>query len=250
MSSNAGLVHAAGGRSWSGQIYVATPQLLSLFGISPSQVNRDADSSPCGPGLATLALMQFVNSPKSGPGNYATCPAGSCIANPPIQEVSQLPSGTSAPNTVITEHGLRALHLQSSVSTAGWFIQLRSGLTADQIRSAQQVAATSGMSVETRNSIPSLVTVVNDATVFGIVLALAILGMSVGLVRSEAARDLRTLTATGASGTTRRIIVATAAGALGRRGAMPLRCVPFRGDRVQRRRPGRAFPVRRASRWI
>jgi putative ABC transport system permease protein len=97
---------------------------------------------------------------------------------------------------------------------------LRSGLTADQIRSAQQVAATSGMSVETRNSIPSLVTVVNDATVFGIVLALAILGMSVGLVRSEAARDLRTLTATGASGTARRIIVATTAGALGFTGAL------------------------------
>ena len=199
---------------------MATPQLLSLFGISPSQVNPDADFLTMRPGLSTLALMQFVNSPKSGPGNPWPCPAGSCIANPPIQEVSQLPSGTSAPNTVITEHGLRALNLQSSVSTAGWFIQLRSGLTADQIRSAQQVAATSGMSVETRNSIPSLATVVNDATVFGIVLALAILGMSVGLVRSEAARDLRTLTATGASGTTRRIIVATTAGALGFTGAL------------------------------
>ena len=76
------------------------------------------------------------------------------------------------------------------------------------------------MTVETRNSIPSLATIVNDATVFGIVLALAILGMSVGLVRSEAARDLRTLTATGASGTTRRILVATTAAALGFTGAL------------------------------
>jgi putative ABC transport system permease protein len=76
------------------------------------------------------------------------------------------------------------------------------------------------MSVETRNSIPSLETVVDDATVFGIVLALAILGMSVGLVRSEATRDLRTLAATGASGTTRRILVATTAGALGFTGAL------------------------------
>jgi putative ABC transport system permease protein len=76
------------------------------------------------------------------------------------------------------------------------------------------------MSVETRNSIPSLAVVVNDATVFGIVLALAILGMSVGLVRSEAAGDLRTLTATGASGTARCIIVATTAAALGFTGAL------------------------------
>jgi putative ABC transport system permease protein len=224
-STNAGLNHAAGGRSWSGQIYLATPQLLSLFGISPAQVHPDADFLTMRPGLSTLSLMQFVNSPKSGGGgpgqvNQWPCPAGSCIANPPIQQLSQLPAGTSAPNTVVTEHGLRALGLQSPVSTAGWFIQVRGGLTAAQIRNAQQVAAGSGMSVETRNSIPSLATVVNDATVFGIVLALAILAMSVGLVRSEAAKDLRTLTATGASGTARRIIVATTAGALGFTGAL------------------------------
>jgi putative ABC transport system permease protein len=222
-STNASLVHAANGRNWSGPIYLATPQLLSLFGISPSQVNPDADFLTMRPGLSTLSLMQFVNSPKAGPpgqGNQWPCPAGSCIADPPIQEASQLPSGTSAPNTVVTEHGLRALGLQSPVSAAGWFIQAPNGLTAAQIRNAQQVAATSGMSVETRNSIPSLATVVNDATVFGIVLALAILGMSVGLVRSEAARDLRTLTATGASGTSRCILVATTAGALGFTGAL------------------------------
>ena len=50
--------------------------------------------------------------------------------------------------------------------------------------------------------------------------ALGILGMSVGLVRSEAARDLRTLTATGASGNTRRVITATTAGALAVTGAV------------------------------
>jgi len=224
-SSNAGLNHAAAGRNWSGQIYVATPQLLSLFGISQPQVSPDADFLTMRPGLSTLSQMQFLNTPKSGPGpsgqgNQWPCPAGSCIANPPIQEVSQLPSGTSAPNTVVTEHGLRALDLQSSVSAEGWFIQAPNGLTAAQIRNAQQVAAASGMSVEARNSIPSLATVVNDATVFGVVLALAILGMSVGLVRSEAARDLRTLTATGASGTTRCILAATTAGALGFTGAL------------------------------
>jgi len=224
-ATNAGLNHAAIGRNWTGPIYLATPQLLSMFGISQSQVNPDADFLTMRPGLSMLSLMQFLNGPKSSPGpsgqgNQWPCPAGSCIANPPIQEVSQLPSGTSAPNTVVTEHGLRALGLQSPVSTAGWFIQARGGLTAAQIRNAQQVAAASGMSVETRNSIPSLATVVNDATVFGIVLALAILAMSVGLVRSEADRDLRTLTATGASGTTRCIIVATTAGALGFTGAL------------------------------
>jgi putative ABC transport system permease protein len=44
-------------------------------------------------------------------------------------------------------------------------------------------------------------------------LALGILAMTVGLIRSEAAGDVRTLTATGASSTTRRTLTAaTAAG--------------------------------------
>jgi putative ABC transport system permease protein len=233
-STSAGLTHAASGRSWDGQIYVGTPQLLSLFGIKSSQVNPDADILTMRPGLSTMSLMQLtygqgISEGKAnggGPngngqgGNQWPCLAGSCLANPPIQEVSQLPSGTSAPNTVVTEHAVTTLHLQSSISAMGWFIQVPKGLTGAGIRSAQQAAAAAGMSIETRNSIPSLSTVVDDATIFGIVLALAILGMSVGLVRSEANKDLRTLAATGASGTTRRILVATTAGALGFTGAL------------------------------
>jgi putative ABC transport system permease protein len=42
-----------------------------------------------------------------------------------------------------------------------------------------------GVTLETRNSIPSLSQVTNGATVFGILLALGILAMSVGLIRSE-----------------------------------------------------------------
>jgi putative ABC transport system permease protein len=145
---------------------------------------------------------------------------GSCIANPPIQEISQLPSGTSAPNTVVTEHAITTLHLQKSVQTSGWLIQVPNGLTATQVTDAQRIAAAAGMGVETRNSIPSLTQIIDAATLFGIVLAIGILGMSVGLVRSEAARDLRTLSATGAGGVTRRTITATTAGALGFTGAV------------------------------
>ncbi len=77
------------------------------------------------------------------------------------------------------------------------------------------------MSIETKNSIPTSADIINWATVFGIVLALGILAMSVGLIRSETASDLRTLAATGASSWTRRTITAVTAGALapGRRGA-------------------------------
>ena len=229
-SSSVGLTHAAAGRSWSGQIYVATPQLLKAFGISQSEVNPEADILTMRPGLSTMSLMQLTygngGGGPGGPGgpngnNQWPCPAGSCIANPPIQEISQLPSGTSAPNTVVTEHAITTLHLQNSVQIGGWLITVRSGLTPAQITTAQQLASgASGMSVETRNSIPSLAQIIDAATIFGIVLALGILGMSVGLVRSEAARDLRTLTAAGASGITRRTITATTAGALGLTGAV------------------------------
>lgn len=228
-STSAGLTHAAPGRFWSGQIYLATPQLLKAFGINQSEVNPDADILTMRPGLSTMSLMQLTygsdgggNGP-GGPGgnNQWPCPVGSCIANPPIQEVSQLPSGTSAPNTVVTEHAITTLHLQKSVQTDGWLIQVPNGLTAAQVTTAQHLAAgASGMSVETRNSIPSLAQIIDAATLFGIVLAIGILGMSVGLVRSEAARDLRTLSATGAGGVTRRTITATTAGALGFTGAV------------------------------
>ena len=231
-TSSFSLTHAAAGRSWSGPIYVATPQLLKAFGISPSEVNPDADILTMRPGLSSTSLMQLGYGGGKGGANFGggpgggsttwPCPAGSCLANPPIQQVSQLPSGTSAPNTVVTEHAIAAFHQQDSVSVNGWLITVPGGLTPAQITTAQQLAAAAGgsMSVETRNSVPSLAQIMDAATVFGIVLALGVLGLSVGLVRSEGARDLRTLTATGASGRTRRAITAATGGALGFTGAV------------------------------
>ena len=151
--------------------------------------------------------------------NPYPCPKSSCIWNPKIQYVGSLPSGTSAPNTVITEHAIRTLHLQTSL--AGWFIVTNHPPTAAQIRNARFIAAeVSGMSIETKSSAPPGYEVIDLATVFGIVLALAILAMSIGLIRSETAGELRTLTATGASGWTRRTITAATAGALGFFGAV------------------------------
>ena len=215
-------------------------QLLSEFGIKQSQINPDADILTMRPGLSTMSLMQLTygdqqgGGPGNGPGNGGgngqgngpgstnqwPCPRGSCIANPPIQEISQLPSGTSAPNTVVTEHAIITLRLQRSVQTSGWLIQVPNGLTATQVTDAQRIAAAAGLGVETRNSIPSLAQIIDAATLFGIVLAIGILGMSVGLVRSEAARDLRTLSAAGAGGSTRRTNTATTAGALAFTGAV------------------------------
>jgi putative ABC transport system permease protein len=208
-----------------GPVFVATPQLLRAFGIKASQVSSTADVLTMRPGLSSLAAMQliygnyFSKAPGPGPGQASfPCPKSDCLANPVIQQVSALPTGTSAPNTVITEHAEHRLGL--SAFTSGWLIQAPNPLTAAQINAAQGAAAAAGMSVETKSSVPSLSQVTNTATVFGIALALAILAMSVGLIRSETASDLRTLAATGASGFTRRNLTATTAAALGFTGAV------------------------------
>ena len=239
-TTRASLQHAAPGRSWSGPVYVATPSLLRAFGIKTSEIDPAADILTMRPGLSSLSKMQLNyagsssqvqvvpgnGSSSSGPGGGPPgghgqetfpCPKNGCLANPVIQEVSALPSGTSAPNTVITEHAVHELHLQ--VTTSGWLIQTPSPPTASQINSARLTAAAAGMTVETKSSAPTSAEIINWATVFGILLALGILAMSVGLIRSETASDLRTLAATGASSSTRRALTAATAGALALLGA-------------------------------
>jgi putative ABC transport system permease protein len=230
---NASLTHAAAGRQWTGAIYLATPQLLHAFGIPAGQVDPNADILTMRPGLSGLGKMQLPFSIKGGGAQQAgpggggpqgqqsfPCPQSSCLANPVIQEISALPSGTSAPNTVITEHAIRTLHITGTNAVVGWFVQTPNPPTPTQITNARAAAAAAGMSIETKNSIPTSADIINWATVFGVVLALGILAMSVGLIRSETSSDLRTLAATGASSWTRRTITGVTAGALALAGAV------------------------------
>ena len=224
--AGASLQHAAAGRSWSGPVYVATPQLLAAFGIKASDVNPDADVLTMRPGLSGLSQMQLLYGDSQGGGHGPQdvgsssypCPKGQCLANPVIQEVGALPSGTSGPNTVITEHAIHTLGLHTSPS--GWLIQAPHPPTAAQITNARLTAGAAGMTIETKSSTPSSAEILNYATAFGIALALGILAMTIGLIRSETAGDLRTLAATGASSFTRRELTAATAFALALGGAV------------------------------
>ncbi len=219
-TTDSSLQRAAAGRNWDGAVYLATPQLLRAYGITAAQVSPDADILTMRPGLSGMTEMQFqYGAYKSGPaGPGSPCPPGSCLPNPRIQEDSALPSGTSAPNTVITEHAVHQFHL--SISTAGWLIQTPESPTAGQIGAAQHAAAAAGLSVETHDSVPTSAEILSVATAFGILLALGILAMCVGLLRSETASNLRMLTAAGAGSTARRAISAVTAGALALIGAV------------------------------
>jgi putative ABC transport system permease protein len=204
-------------RMQGGLPWVATPALLKAFGISQGEVNPAADVLtarallPSTPNLALVSGSYMAQSPNT------PCPAGMCIQNPVIQEVSRLPAGTSVPNTVITEAAVRALH--ETVVPYAWLIQAPSALTPAQVNAARQAAVGLGTTIETKSGQLSLGEISNGATIGGLLLALGVLAMTVGLIRSETVADLRTLTAAGAGARTRRALTGVTAGVIAFLGA-------------------------------
>ena len=122
------------------------------------------------------------------------------------------------PSSFVTLDGLRRRGWEQVPS--GWLVESNRPLTSDQIAAARELAAGAGLTIETPRGSTSLATPIAIATAAGALLALAILAMTVGLIRSEAAGDLRTLTATGATSRTRRTLTATTAGVLALLGAL------------------------------
>ena len=186
-------------------IYVATPQLLKAFGICPSEINPNADVLSARPGLSGVSglRLNYQSRPQriEGSARRRHGPGASSV-HPVIQEIGALPAGTSAPNTVITEHAdAQVPHLVGHLRLVG---AGRAAIHCLADQRCRATASTSQLSVESKNDQPSSSQVIDWATVFGIVLALGVLGMSVGLVRSETASDLRTLAAAGACSFTRR----------------------------------------------
>ena len=207
--------------NFTGTVYVATPQLLATYGIRASQIAPGTDILTMRPGLAGLPHMEMIWSNTESPGGGVAGTSGSppctlsndCLASPTMLTVTGLPSGTSAPNTVLTEYAVSKYHMQPSLN--GWLIQAPAPLTAAQINAARQLALAYGVTVETKSSTPGAGDFADGATALGILIALGVLAASVGLIRSETAADLRTLTAAGASAGTRRMITAATAAALG-----------------------------------
>jgi putative ABC transport system permease protein len=232
LESTGAALHQVGAQAhkdFTGSVYVATPQLLAVYGIKASQIPPGTDILTMRPGMASLPHMVMSWGDyglQQGPGGLvrkdSTLPGctlrSGCLASPMMATVSSLPSGTSAPNTVITGYAVRKYHLQTQLS--GWLIQAPSGLTAHQISAARQFALTYGATVETESGSLGPGEIADGATALGIVIAFGVLAASVGLIRSETARDLRALTAAGASPRTRRMITAATAAALGLLGAI------------------------------
>jgi putative ABC transport system permease protein len=202
---------AAPGVEGAGQVYVATPALLRHYGIRPGEIDPAADILTSRTDLAGVRLATA-----DSPAGCSYDSDNQFIRHPAIQAVRLL-AGTSDPSTLLTTRALHALGWQSI--PAGWLIQTARPLTAAQINAGRQMALAAGVSIETRSgSGPSQLR--DWATAAGLLLALGVLAMTVGLIRSETASDLRILTAVGASGSTRRTLTGATAGALALLGAL------------------------------
>ncbi|HEX4864179.1 MAG TPA: hypothetical protein VFV02_08910, partial [Acidimicrobiales bacterium] len=190
-------------------LYVATPEVLALYGIQQSRINPNADILSYEKSLGGLQIFapNFSLANVPGPGHDMVG-----TAHPVLQTFAGLPQYGSDPGTLITPKAMQSVGLQSIPS--GWLLQTDRPLTASQIGTARQEAAAVGLSMETRQPQKSLAPLRNWSTTAGILLALGVLAMTVGLIRSETANDLRTLAATGASSKTRRNLPAVTAGAL------------------------------------
>jgi putative ABC transport system permease protein len=211
-----GTIVSLRGPGLGGLPYVATPALLKAFGISQAEISPGVDVLTARgqlPSTGGLALVNGDYLSQSPPG----CPAGMCILSPVIQEESRLPAGSALPNTVITEQAVRALH--ETVLPVGWLVQAPAALTPAQVNAARQSALGLGTTIETKSGQLGLGEISNGATIGGLLLALGVLAMTVGLIRSETRRDLRTLTAAGASARTRRALTGVTAGVIGFLGA-------------------------------
>jgi putative ABC transport system permease protein len=129
-----------------------------------------------------------------------------------------LPNYASLPNVLITTHGMTTLHV--TPIPVGWLVDAPKALTQAQLDRAEQAARAAGLTVESRPTGADQARLADDFTAVGVVVALGVLAMTVGLIRSETARDLRTLTAAGARRRTRRALTAATAGALALSGAI------------------------------
>jgi putative ABC transport system permease protein len=194
------------------ELFVATPAMLRYLGIDPATIDPGTDF------LAPAAVQA----------NKLVIPSFEERKEFPVNDVQTIDIGRHlfgnalglAPGNVafITPNGLRR-HGWKQIP-GGWLVESSRPLTGEQIADARDVAANGGLTIETRRGETSFSKLKGIATAAGALLALAILAMTVGLIRSESAGDLRTLTATGATSTIRRTLTATTAGALALLGAL------------------------------
>jgi putative ABC transport system permease protein len=198
------------------RLYVATPALLRYLGIDPATVDPSTDFL-ADPAVRTDELL--IPDMTTPEGAKPSVHAVTNVQRIDSRKLFGSPSTEAglAPDSFITPDGLRRRGWKQTPS--GWLVEASRPLSSEQVADAREFAADAGLTIETRRE-SSSTTPIAIATAAGALLALAILAMTVGLIRSESAGDLRTLTATGATSRTRRTLTGATAGALALLGAL------------------------------
>lgn len=110
------------------ELYVATPALLSYYGIKPRQINPNADVITSRTSIGSLQVfVPIFGTAASGDTTAARPRPPTGAAHPNTQTIKQLPVDTSDPNTLITSHAMQTLGLQAL--PAGWIMQTPRPLT-------------------------------------------------------------------------------------------------------------------------
>jgi putative ABC transport system permease protein len=192
------------GKSSRSALYVATPAVLRYLGIDPATIAAGTDFLVDRSVKTDDLIIPDMRNRKKIP-----------LTNVQKIDLGHHLFGSDSAQTLPTFITLNGLHRHGwNQIPAGWLVDSSRPLTSDQIADARSIAANAGLTIETRHRKPSYAKTMAIATAAGALLALAILAMTVGLIRSESAGDLRTLTATGATSGIRRRLTATTAGAL------------------------------------
>jgi putative ABC transport system permease protein len=202
------------------RLYVATPALLRSLGVDPAAVDPGtdflADRSVPTDELVTVSLQPTA---RAGQEPQATELPVTNVQTIDSRKRFGFPKGDrTAAAAFVTPDGLRR-HGWGQIPS-GWLVESSRPLTSEQIAEARELAAEAGLTIETQREPTSQAKLSAIATAAGALLALAILAMTVGLIRSEAAGDLRTLTAAGATSRIRRTLTAVTAGGLALLGAL------------------------------
>jgi putative ABC transport system permease protein len=181
-------------------VYILTPELMSGYGIDLDSIATD------------VAFLTTATGELAVIGDRS--PASQSDGATPLGNTQQLEQRhTSIPGSFITDDELQRRGWTSAPS-GRWLIETSVSIDGEQLATARKLAAAAGLTIETRDHQSGLQGLRRGATAVGMLLALAILAMTVGLIRAEAAADVRTLTATGAGSGTRRSLTATTAGGL------------------------------------
>jgi putative ABC transport system permease protein len=189
-------------------LYVATPDVLDVLGLARGDVAPSDDIVTSEDGR-----LHIFDTPPGGPTE---------TSRGDLEYIARTGTLTTAytalPQALIAADRVRERGWQV-VPAGEWIIETAMPLTDGELSSARDAAARHDLAIETRDVDTGLEGLRFGAVTVGLLLALSIVAMTVGLLRVESFAELRTLSATGASSATRRSITATTAAALAVLGA-------------------------------